>query len=159
MGLITIEQARAHCRADADVPDAQLQPYIDGAESAACAYLNRAVFGTQGDLDAALDALPAKAATAAQAYADAVEAAASIVDADQRRVTLEVASLRKSISSADATRVMNGIVAAPSVVSAILLTLGSLYSNREAVIVGLQVAELPLGACELLRPYRLVMMP
>jgi uncharacterized phiE125 gp8 family phage protein len=45
---------------------------------------------------------------------------------------------------------------APSpLVAAVLLTLAQLYENREAVVVGTTVAELPLGVKYLLQPYRL----
>jgi len=159
MGLITIEQARAHCRVDPDYPAEQLQPYMDGAESDASAYLNRDLFPTQEAFDAALDALPSKAAQASAAYAAAVEAASGIADDDERRSTLEVANLRRSQERESAARVMAGMVSNASVVSAILLTVGSRFANREGTVVGAPATELPLGVKEILRPFRRIMMP
>ena len=48
----------------------------------------------------------------------------------------------------------NGLVMPASVKAAILLTLGHLYENREAVNVGNIVTEMPMGAERLLWPYR-----
>jgi hypothetical protein len=159
MGLITIEQARAHCRVDPDYPAEQIQPYMDGAESDASAYLNRDLFPTKDSFDAALDALPAKAAAASAAYAAAVEAATEILDIDGRRRAMEVASLRRDTAQDEVAGTMAGMVANASVISAILLTVGSRFANREGTVVGAQVAELPLGVKEILRPFRRVMMP
>ncbi|MFT4172819.1 MAG: head-tail connector protein [Rhodocyclaceae bacterium] len=49
------------------------------------------------------------------------------------------------------------MVVSPDVQAAILLTLGALYGNREDVVIGLTVAELPRGATALLQPYRVGM--
>lgn len=42
-----------------------------------------------------------------------------------------------------------------AVKAAILLTVGTLYSNRESVVIGQSVAKLPVGAEELMRPLRI----
>ena len=42
----------------------------------------------------------------------------------------------------------------PSVRAACLLILGSLYANREDVVVGVSSSELPIGSRALLTPYR-----
>lgn len=42
-----------------------------------------------------------------------------------------------------------------AVQAAILLALGHLYSNREEVVTGASVAQLPFGARSLLRPHRI----
>lgn len=44
----------------------------------------------------------------------------------------------------------------PSLIMAAKLMLGTLYANREAVIVGVTAGELPLGFKQLCRPYRTV---
>ncbi|WP_423192975.1 head-tail connector protein [Cupriavidus sp. H18C2] len=46
------------------------------------------------------------------------------------------------------------MVANAEVQAAVLLTVGHLYSNREDVVVGATVDELPRGARDLLQPYR-----
>lgn len=48
----------------------------------------------------------------------------------------------------------NGLVIPASAKAAILLTLGHLYENREAVNVGNIVTEMPMGVQSLLWPYR-----
>lgn len=44
MQLITIEQARLHCRVDAGVDDSMLELYAGAAEEAAQSFLNRRVY-------------------------------------------------------------------------------------------------------------------
>lgn len=46
------------------------------------------------------------------------------------------------------------ILISPSVRAACLLILGSLYANREDVVVGTITSELPMGSRSLLTPYR-----
>lgn len=53
MDLITIDQARQHCRADS-ADDALLQLYADAAELVAQDFLNRRVFKSLADMDAAI---------------------------------------------------------------------------------------------------------
>ena len=47
----------------------------------------------------------------------------------------------------------NGIVVNPAIVAAVLLQVGHLYANREAVTPG-SASELPLGVKHLLQPHR-----
>lgn len=158
MSLLTIDEARAQCRVEADYPAEQLQPYIDGAECDAAAYLNRALFATQTDLDAAMDAVPATMATAGAAYAAALLAADAMTDLDQQQATIDVAETRMSSAREAASRIIHGAVVNPAILAAVRLTLGNLFTNRESVVLGAPV-ELPLGARSLLRHYRRVMMP
>lgn len=48
----------------------------------------------------------------------------------------------------------NPILANASIKAACLLILGSLYSNREDVVIGTISSELPMGSRSLLTPYR-----
>lgn len=50
-----------------------------------------------------------------------------------------------------------GIVINPAVQAALLLIAGHLYANREDVVAGVSVAQLPNGAQYLLQPYRIGM--
>lgn len=50
---------------------------------------------------------------------------------------------------------LTGIVATSAIDAAVLLICGKLYANREDVVVGASVAELPGGAMSLLHPYRI----
>ena len=47
------------------------------------------------------------------------------------------------------------MVSNKAVEAAILMTLGHLYANREQVVVGAAVAEMPFGPRALLRPHRI----
>lgn len=55
----------------------------------------------------------------------------------------------------DGTAGADPILINPSVRAACLLILGSLYSNREDVVVGAATSELPMGSRALLTPYRI----
>lgn len=60
---------------------------------------------------------------------------------------MEAASVANSAGTAP-------IVINPSITAACLLILGSLYANREDVVVGTITSELPMGSRSLLTPYR-----
>ena len=50
----------------------------------------------------------------------------------------------------------NPLVVNYAIKAAILLTLGHLYANREDVVAGQAVTQIPMGARSLLRPHRIV---
>ena len=50
-----------------------------------------------------------------------------------------------------------GIVINPAIQAALLLIVGHLYANREDVLAGVSVAQLPNGSQYLLQPYRVGM--
>jgi len=159
VGIISIESARAHIRENSDVPDDVIQPYVDGAEAAAAAYLNRAVYADAASLKLAQDDAPEAIRVASAAYGEAVASAAEIEDSHERAVVLDLALRRLDDARVSARRVVHGMVATPDVIAAMKLTLGSLYSNRESVVVGATAVELPEGARVLLRQHRRVQMP
>ena len=49
------------------------------------------------------------------------------------------------------------MVVEPDIQAAVLLTLGHLYENREDVVPGVSVTDLPKGSQHLLQPYRVEM--
>jgi len=53
MALVDIETIRKHCRAD-DPDDSLLEIYKDAAEQAAQDYLNRRVYATEAEMEAAI---------------------------------------------------------------------------------------------------------
>jgi hypothetical protein len=159
MSIVTMAQALAQCRLEDDYPPEQLQPYIDGAEDAAAAYLNRQVYVDQVTLDQATTAAPAALGAANMLYTNALAAAADIADLVERQATIDVANARLAAAKQAFARTINGIVANSSVLAAVLLIIGQLFENRSNVIVGAPAMELPCGAESLLRPYRRVMMP
>ncbi len=80
-----------------------------------------------------------------QLFIDAAEQ--STADYLERGVYPDAATL------ADPAPDLNGIVINAAIMAAILLQIGNLYANREAVTTG-GTAELPLGVKHLLQPYR-----
>lgn len=108
--FVSLDLARKHVRADEDEDSELLEQYLAGAQQVAIDYLNRPVFATQEDLDAAI------------AAGNAGESA---------------------------------IVANAAIRAAILMTFGDMYKQRESVVTGVSVHELPMVQ-DLLRPHRLV---
>lgn len=159
MALLTAEECRAHCRVINAGEDHVLLAMLASAEDAAVAYLNRAIYETQEALDADLAALPDAAATAQADYDAAVVAAEAETNAVKAESMLEVAYVKLVAAQRSAARAINGIVVNPSILAAVKMTMGHLYENREAVVAGVTVAEVPHGVHALLRPYRRVMMP
>lgn len=70
-----------------------------------------------------------------------------------RRFFIDNASLAAAVADDTAGRLP--ILINPSIRTACLLILGTLFENREDVIVGTISSELPLGSRSLLTPYRI----
>lgn len=159
MAIVSIAQARSHVRVEADYPVEQLQDAIAGAIDAAQAYLNRRVYESADDLAAARALYPASVREAAAARDQSLADAVFIESDEERTATIRIAKVayQEAVQAAEAS--VHGAVVNPSIVSAVLLTIGHLYANRSDVVVGATAVELPLGARNLLRPYRRVMMP
>jgi hypothetical protein len=136
-----------------------LQPYLDAAESYVTGHLNRAVYADDTSLKTAQDGVAATIGTAYTTYQDALTAAAAMDNPAQQAMAINIAEAQYAAANRDAVRVQNGVVANGAIEAAMLLTLGNLFANRESDVVGVQVASLPSGARELLRPFRLVSMP
>ncbi len=160
MPLLTIEECREHCRVVGTANDLLLSAALAGATDAAAGILNRAIFGDSTEFSAARTALPDAAAAAQAAFDAAMEAADSETDATKAEMMRDLARDALDRAGRDARAVLNGIVANDSIRAAVKLILGHLFENAEAVaVVQGSVVELPLGAVELLRPYRRIMMP
>lgn len=151
MELVTLEQVRAHCRAEGE-DDAVLEQFADAAERAASEFLNRRIFPDESAKDDALDALPAAVSAAEDAYAAACEAAQAL-SGEVRCISLRMAEAARAAALREARDTAAGIVVNPAIVSAVLLTAGHLYRNREATTAE-PVRVLPLGVHELLWPFR-----
>lgn len=159
MPIVSLAQARSQVRVEADYPAEQLQTAIDGAVDAAQAYLNRRVYETAAILDGERSAYPTAVRDAATARSAALGEAAFIEDRDERTAAIRLADVAYEEAMAAAGACIHGVVVNPSMVTAVLLTIGHLYANRSDVVVGATVVELPHGAKSLLRPYRRVMGP
>lgn len=158
MALLTIEQARSQCRVVGTHHDDDLEDCIEGAVSAAVGYLNRDLFADQAALDAALDAAPGKMRDAHVAYEAAAEVAKGL-EGVERAAALAVAEARLKEATRQFHRTIDGMVAKPRTITAIRMILGHLFENRESVVTGPIAIEVPMGAKDLLRPDRKVMMP
>lgn len=159
MAILTIEQARSHCRVEPDYPADQLEVYMHAAESYVVAHLNRAVFQDESSLQDALEALPLNVGAAYDTYKVSLESAESIENEGQKQAVIRMAKARYRLSEINSERTMNGIVANKTIVAAMLLVLGNLFQNREADVVGASVMELPTGVQRMLASFRQVQMP
>ena len=154
MTLISMPMAKTHLRVVGDDEDADIELKLEAAEQSAVAYLNRNVYADQGELDAAIAEAPAQFSLARQAYDAALAAARLVDDAAECDMALMAAGERFLVANTASVMTHRGMVINSAIKAAILLTLGHLYENREDVVVGLSVAELPLSATSLLRPHR-----
>lgn len=159
MAILTIDEALAHCRLEADYPAEQILAYMHAAESSVIAYLNRAVFEDQAAFDAALAELPGKVGEAYDTYNAAMQAAMAISNAGQREIMTKMAEEKYQEVQIEAARTIRGVVINGAIFSAMLLTLGNLFQNREADVIGSSAARLPTGVPELLNGFRVVQMP
>ncbi|MGE4334662.1 MAG: head-tail connector protein [Pigmentiphaga sp.] len=158
MPLLTPEECLQHCRAEPE-DGPLLESLLASAESAVAGHLNRAVFASAVELRAAQDALPLAAGEAQDAYDAAIANASSLNNSAAQEMAVFLARERLAAAKLGFSRVLHGMVVNPRVTAAVRLTLGSLYANREQVVVGVTAAELPQGVAELLKPDRRTMMP
>lgn len=156
MSVIDIELAMKHLLAEPEDQDL-VQSQLDGAETAASAYLNRAFFVDQAALDSVRLSVPAARNDARAAYEAAMAAAAAIEDHIQRCEAMADAQFVFDEASAAATRNARGMVINKAVEAACLLKLGHLFANREEVVTGTIATELPQSSKALLTPYRVGM--
>lgn len=157
MPIVTLEQARAHLRVEADYPPEQVQPYLDAAIDGAVQFLGCAVYADAVELAAAKAAVPAALTAAAAARVAALAAADAEADPVARAWMRSQACADYDAALQAAQRTGRGIVVNASITAAVLLTLGHLDENREDVARGVSVTDLPKGAQYLLQPYRVGM--
>lgn len=154
MPIIDIATAKQHLRLQSDYPDPQVSPYLGAAELFASEFLNRKVFATQDEFDAALAAVPAALAAAGLVYEAALSAATVIEDSVTRCAAEAQARRVYRQAQTDAAETYRGMVTNKLINAAILLTLGHLFENRQENVAGVTVTELKLGAQRLLFPFR-----
>lgn len=152
MSIVSLADAKLHIRIDHDEEDSLIQVYLDAAEESAAQYIDRNIYESQIALSAAIVAAPAGLEAATALYDAAIEAAET--DAATAGAEFVYAS-----AMSETRKTLSGVVMNASIRSAVLLTLGNLYANRESVTVtnGQNAAELPMGVRFLLNPYRLEM--
>lgn len=154
MSIISMPEARQHLRADDADDDALIGIYIAAAEKSAVATVDRGVYADDSALQAAQAAAPAALTAATTAYVSAVTAADALADSPERAAALAVAETAYMRAQVAYRQAFDGIVADDAIKAAVLLTVGHLYSNREDVVAGVSVAQLPNGASYLLQPYK-----
>lgn len=155
MTMISVEVAKSHLRVVGNDEDADIELKLEAAEQSAVSYLNRNVYPDQAVLDAAIEAAPVAFAAARHEQLAAMAAAALMTDCDERAMAQLAAAERWSTARLTSIHTHRGIVINSTIKAAILLIVGHLYENREDVVVGLSVAQLPLSATSLLRPHRI----
>lgn len=154
MTFITLDQAKAHLRVDGADDDADITRKLQAAELFAVEYLNRAVFADQAAMDAAKAAAPAALTAATVAYDAAMVAASAIESRVERDMAELAANEAYTAAQIDAKRIHRGIVINDLIESGALLILGHLHENRQDVVAGPSVTQLPNGAQALLRQFR-----
>ena len=154
MSLVTLESAKLHLRVDGTGEDALIGVYITAAEQMAIALLDRGVYADGTALGVAKAAAPGELDTAIAAYESAIAAAEALADETAIAAAIQTAGnglLRAQVAHRHA---MDGMVVNEAIKAAVLLIVGSLYAQREDVVVGVSVAQLPNGAEWLLAPYK-----
>ena len=154
MSLVTLESAKLHLRVDSADEDALIGVYITAAEQMAIALLDRGVYADGTALGVAKAAAPGELDTAIAAYESAIAAAEALADETAIAAAIQTAGnglLRAQVAHRHA---MDGMVVNEAIKAAVLLIVGSLYTQREDAVVGVSVEQLPNGAEWLLAPYR-----
>lgn len=154
MSFVQLAEAKLHLRVDGADEDALIGVYIAAAEQSAVSLLDRGVYADGTALGVAKAAAPGELDTAIAACKSAIAAAEALADETAKAASIQTAGnglLRAKVAHRQA---MDGMVVNEAIKAAVLLTVGSLYAQREDVVVGVSVAQLPNGAEWLLAPYR-----
>lgn len=154
MIFVTTSEAKLHLRVDSADEDALIGVYITAAEQMAIALLDRGVYDDDTALGVAKAAAPGELDTAIAAYESAIAAAEALPGETAIAAAIQTAGhdlLRAKVAHRHA---MDGMVVNEAIKAAVLLIVGSLYAQREDVVVGVSVAKLPNGAEWLLAPYK-----
>lgn len=157
MKLITLDQARDHCKADGDDDD-MIEIYADAAESACAQIANRNLYLDEAELAAAIAAVPTAMTTAYVDYDAAVVIATNYDDDRISTMMLANAQAALNLSTIDAERTLHGISAEkfPDIIAAVLMTVGHFYRNRENVVggQGASAIEVPMSARDVMTNLR-----
>lgn len=166
MKLVTLGEARDHCKAEGD-DDAQIVLYCNAAESVCVRLANRSLFVSTADLSAAVATVGTRMAAAYTAY-DAAILNADAQD-DSRVGTMLKAVAQVALDAIttqcekdahglalDAAADAAGMPGGDAIRAAILLAVGHFYATRPTVITGqgAAAAEVPLGTNDIMALFR-----
>ncbi len=154
MTFVTLPEAKLHLRVDSIDEDALIGLYINAAEQSAVSLLDRGVYADGTALGVAKAAAPAELAAATATYTAAIAAAQALTDATEQAAATQAAEYAYLRAQVAYRQAMDGVVVNDQIKAAVLLTVGSLYAQREDVVVGASVATLPNGADYLLQPFK-----
>lgn len=154
MSLVTLESAKLHLRVDSSDEDALIAVYITAAEQSAVSLLDRGVYVDGTALTAAKAAAPGALETASAAYDAAIEAAQAMTDDALQAAATQTAENARLKACVTHRQTMDGMVVNEAIKAAVLLIVGHLFANREDVVAGVSVSQLPNGAEWLLQPYK-----
>ncbi|MBD1601182.1 head-tail connector protein [Pseudomonas typographi] len=154
MSVISIEKAMEHLRAEAE-DNALVQAMLDAAEESASQFMQRRFYADATERSAALLAVPAARNDARAAFDQARAAAATLARLDDRTAALAEAQEIFDEALRDCVMQARGILINKAIQAACLLIVGHLFANREDVVTGVAVTELPMGSQHLLWPYRI----
>lgn len=154
MSFVSLDEAKIHLRVDGTDEDELIAVYITAAEQSAMSLLDRGVYAGGTALGAARAAAPAELAAATATYTAAIAAAQALADTTEQAAATQAAEYAYLRAQVAYRQAMDGIVVNDVIKSAVLLTVGSLYAQREDVVVGASVAALPNGADHLLQPFK-----
>ena len=154
MSFVTLAEAKLHLRVDGNDEDALIGLYINAAEQSAVSLLDRGVYVDGTALTAAKAAAPGALDTACAAYDAAIEAAEAMTDDALQAAATQTAENAWLKACVTYRQTMDGMVVNDTIRAAVLLIVGHLFANRENVVAGVSVAQLPNGAEWLLQPYK-----
>ena len=154
MSFVQLAEAKLHLRVDGIDEDALIGLYINAAEQSAVSLLDRGVYVDGTALTAAKAAAPGALDTACAAYDAAIEAAEAMTDDALQAAATQTAENAWLKACVTYRQTMDGMVVNDTIRAAVLLIVGHLFANRENVVAGVSVAQLPNGAEWLLQPYK-----
>ncbi|KPY70297.1 hypothetical protein ALP50_100743 [Pseudomonas syringae pv. spinaceae] len=156
MPVISIETAMHHLHAESE-DQPLVEEFLGAAEEAAMQFLQRRFYADQAHLDKVKADIIQRTQAARASYRAASELADDPENSDISCRLRDRArqSLSESLEQIDMDDF--GIVINKAIQAACLLKLGSLFANREEVVIGTTAIELPLASKSLLMPYRIRM--